>query len=225
MILLPTETPKRKSATIMLDELSTLLSTVTVLQQNLSATQAQLTASQAELADALQFVQTLAKQLNQTNATCAATSQSVVAAEASIRTLQTTAADGQNNVTALQTLTDSLSTKMLTAESSLARLDTRGKEAVTCDAASKGQMRVLDESIEFCDGNRWKPSYEAPLGSSRGTAASSCQAIYEAGEHQFGKHKYWLFHPVEGTNAEDVYVGLCSFTADGDTVTVVDLGG
>lgn len=84
---------------------------------------------------------------------------------------------------------------------------------------------MLDDGIEFCDGDVWKPSYHAPLGRSRSTPARSCQAILDANDHILGKNKYWVYVPADNYAGEDVFLTTCSFTASGNTVTVQDFGG
>lgn len=87
-------------------------------------------------------------------------------------------------------------------------------------------MRVVDDVMQFCTGQAWQNSYDAPLGSSRGTAAPNCQAILDAGDFtQLGKGKYWLYFDAAGLVDEVVYVGVCNFIQNGNQITVVELGG
>ena len=86
---------------------------------------------------------------------------------------------------------------------------------------------MVNDVLSFCTGQSWKASYLAPLGSSRGDAAVSCQAIAAAGDFTaLGKGKYWLYFDVAGLVDEEVYVGVCNFVqlANG-TVTGTNLGG
>ena len=88
-------------------------------------------------------------------------------------------------------------------------------------------MRVVDDVLSFCTGQSWQASYAAPLGSSRGDAAPSCQAIADAGDYNaLGKGKYWLYFNVAGLVDEEVYIGVCNFVQLGNgAVTGTNLGG
>jgi hypothetical protein len=52
----------------------------------------------------------------------------------------------------------------------------------TCNAANEGRVRIINGQLSYCTGSMWKHSYHEPLGTSRGSAAPSCQAIAAAGD-------------------------------------------
>lgn len=113
---------------------------------------------------------------------------------------------------------DDASLASLTLDSSV----TVGNDTTTCDASKAGAIRFNGTSFEGCDGTDWAPlggpGVTAPTGASAASAATSCQAILNAGFSE-GTKTYWI--DPDGAGSLTPREMMCDMTTLGGGWTVI----
>jgi len=126
-------------------------------------------------------------------------------------------------ISTLESATSQMSSQLSALQASAAQY---APASASCTAAMNGKLKLVNEQLYYCVGTTWKASYHEPLGTSRGSAATDCQAIADAGDAPTnGITTSWIEQHGSGGDDGSIFLAKCQFTTQGTRTTGVSLGG
>jgi len=184
-------------------------------------------------------VSTMASQIDQVptarsaaiNAAVIGASSTILSSVTSMTVPMSTAVSNQavaigsatTRVSNLESAVGQMSTQLSTLMSNAAQY---APASASCTAAMNGKLKLVNEQLYFCVGTTWKATYHEPLGTSRGSAATDCQAIADAGDSPAnGITTSWIEQHGSGGDDGSIFLAKCQFTTTGNRITGVSLGG